>query len=98
MVHGLKTKLSFKKVAEYASLVDRVIISCKCKGLCVMKRYKCFKEGKKCSVHCHDSVKHDCGFLASLALRIELTIKDNLAKKRGTKRLRANTIGKVVEK
>ena len=97
-VHGPKTKLSLKKVAEYASSADRVIISCKCKGVCVTKRYKCFKEGKKCSIHCHDSTKHDCGFLASLALRTKLAMKDNPAKKRGTKRLRANTMGKVVEK
>jgi hypothetical protein len=97
-VQGLKTKLSLKKVAEYASLADQVIISCKCKGLCVTKRYKCFKEGKKCSVHCYDSAEHDCGFLASLALRIEVAMKDNPAKKRGTKRLRADTMGKVVKK
>jgi hypothetical protein len=97
-VHGPKTKLSLKKVIEYVSLADRVIISCKCKGVCATKRCRCFKEGKKCSVYCHDLVKHDCGFLVSLALRIELAMKDNLAKKRGTKRLRANTMGKVVEK
>jgi hypothetical protein len=78
--------------------VDRVIISYKCKGLCVTKRYKCFKEGKKYSVYCYDLTKHDCGFLVSLALCIKVAIKDNLAKKRGTKRLRANTIRKVVEK
>jgi hypothetical protein len=97
-VHGPKTKLSLKKVAKYASSADRVIISCKCKGLCATKRYRCFKEGKKCSVHCHDSAKHDCGFLVSLVLRIKVTIKDNLVKKRGTKRLRADTMGKVVKK
>ncbi|PMD17022.1 hypothetical protein NA56DRAFT_662630 [Hyaloscypha hepaticicola] len=65
-----KKKLSLKKVAEYASSADRVIISS----------------------------EHDCGFLASLALRTGLVLKDNPAKKRGTKRLRANTTGKVVEK
>ncbi len=97
-VHGPKTKLSLKKVAEYASLADRVIISCKCKGVCVTKRYRCFKEGKRCSVHCYDLAEHDCGFLASLALRIELAMKDNPIKKRGKKRLRGNTIGTVVEK
>jgi hypothetical protein len=97
-VRGPKTKLSLKKVAEYASSADRVIISCKCKGLCATKRYKCFKEGKKCSVHCHELAEHDCGFLTSLALRTKLALKDNPVKKRGTKRLRANTTGKVVEK
>ncbi len=63
-----------------------------------MKRYRCFKEGKKCSVYCYDLAKHDYGFLVSLALRTEVTMKDNPVKKRGTKRLRANTMGKVVEK
>jgi hypothetical protein len=85
-------------VTEYANSADRVIISCKYKGLCTTKRYRCFKEGKKCSIHCHESTKHDYGFLTSLALRIKLALKDNPAKKRGTKRLRANITGKVVEK
>ena len=97
-VHGPKTKLSLKKVVEYTSLADRVIISCKCKGACVTKCYKCFKEGKKCSVHCYDLVEYDCGFLASLVFRTKLAIKDNPIKKRGAKRLRANIGGKVVEK
>jgi hypothetical protein len=91
-------KLSLKKVTKYASLTDRVIISCKCKGLYIMKRYKCFKEGKKCSVYYYDLIKHDCKFLASLALHTKVIIKDNLAKKRRTKRLRANIMGKVVKK
>jgi hypothetical protein len=98
VIHGPKTKLSLKKVTKYTNLADRVIISYKCKGLCITKRYKCFKEGKKCSIHYHDLAKHDCGFLASLALCIKVIIKDNPTKKRRTKRLRANTIGKVVEK
>jgi hypothetical protein len=97
-IHGPKTKLSLKKVAEYASSADGVIISCKCKGVCATKRCRCFKEGKRCSVHCHDLIEHDCGFLASLALRTELVMKDDLIKKRGMKRQRANTAGKVVEK
>jgi hypothetical protein len=78
--------------------MDRVIISYKCKGLCVTKRYKCFKEGKKCSVHYYNSVEHDCKFLTSLALYIKVIIKDNLVKKRRMKRLRANIIRKVVKK
>ena len=85
-------------MAEYTSSADRVIISCKCKGVCATKRCRCFKEGKRYSVHCHDSAEYNCGFLASLAFRTELTMKDNPAKKRGAKRLRANTGGKVVEK
>ena len=97
-IHGPKMKLSLKKVAKYTSSADRVIISCKYKGACATKRCRCFKEGKRCSVHCHDSAKHDYGFLASLALCTKLAMKDNPAKKRGAKRLRANTGGKVVEK
>jgi hypothetical protein len=45
-VRGPKTKLSLKKVTEYASSADRVIISYKCKGLCATKRYRYFKEDK----------------------------------------------------
>jgi hypothetical protein len=97
-VQGPKTKLSLKNVAKYASLVNWVIISCKCKGLYITKYCKCFKEGKKCSVHYYDLVKHDCKFLVSLALRIKVIIKDNLVKKRGMKQLKANTIRKVVKK
>jgi hypothetical protein len=67
-VYSPKTKLSLKKVAEYASSAKQAIIYCKCKGLCTTKRYRCFKEGKKCSVYCYDLAEHDCGFLASLAL------------------------------
>jgi hypothetical protein len=97
-VHGPKTKLSLKKVAKYTNSANRVIISCKCKGVYATKRYKCFKEDKRCSVHYHDSVKHDYRFLASLALRTKLAIKDNPTKKRGRKRLRANTVRKAMEK
>jgi hypothetical protein len=82
---------------KYISSVDRVIISCKCKGLYAIKRCRYFKEGKKYLVYCYDLAKHDYGFLVSLVLWTEFTLKDNLAKKRGTKRLRTNTIGKVVE-
>jgi hypothetical protein len=97
-VQGPKTKLSLKKVAEHHSSAERVIISCKCKGLCQTKRYRCFKEGEKCSVHCHDSAEHDCGYLASFAIRTEIAIADNPAKGKGAKRQRANTAGKALEK
>ena len=85
-------------MTEYTSSADRVIISCKCKGACATKRCKCFKEGKKCSVHCYDLVEYDCGFLASLVFRTKLAIKDNPIKKRGTKRQKANTAGKAMKK
>jgi hypothetical protein len=97
-IHKPKTKLSLKKVAEYTNLANRVIISYKCKGLYVTKRYKCFKESKKCSIHYYDSIEHDCKFLASLALRIKVVIKDNPTKKKKTKRLKANIIRKVIKK
>jgi hypothetical protein len=85
-------------VIKYTSLADRVIISCKYKGACVIKYYKCFKENKRCSVHYYNSVEYNCEFLTSLALCTKLTIKDNPTKKRGAKRLRANTSEKVIEK
>jgi hypothetical protein len=91
-------KLSLKKVIKYINLINQVIISCKYKGLCIIKRYKCFKEGKKCLIYYHELIEHDCGFLISLILCIELALKDNLIKKRGTKRLRANITGKVIKK
>ena len=101
-VHGPKKKISLKRVAQEATTSDRVIVSCKCKGICGNKRCRCWKEGKKCSVHCHDSTEHDCGFLASLALRTEVAMVDNpekdLEKGRGKKRQRANAAGKAVEK
>jgi hypothetical protein len=97
-VYELKIKLSLKKVTKYTSLVDRVIISYKYKGTCAIKHYKCFKEGKRYSIYYYNLIKHDYRFLVSLALYIKVTIKDNLNKKRGTKRLRTNIIKKVVEK
>jgi hypothetical protein len=49
-------------------------------------------------VFCLLLVEHDCGFLACLPFRTELVMKDNPSKKRETKRGRANTAGKAVEK
>ena len=99
-VIGPKKRVSMKKVGEEASTSERVIISCKCKGLCATNRCRCFKEKKKCSVHCHDSAEHDCGFLASLALRTELAIiaKPLKGSLKGTKRQRANTAGEHIKK
>jgi len=58
----------------------------------------------KCSVHCHADEEHDCGYLASLALRTEVAIVENKEKEkeveveveqevRKSKRQRANTVG-----
>ncbi len=91
-------KLSLKKVIKYINLINRVIISYKYKGLYIIKYYKCFKEGKKCFIYYYNLIKYNYRFLISLILCIKVTIKDNLIKKRGTKRLRANIIRKVIKK
>jgi hypothetical protein len=56
------------------------LISCRCKGKCASRRCRYFKEGKRCSVHCHVDAEHDCGFLASLANCTEVALKE---KKKG---------------
>lgn len=71
-------KLALSAIALKASTSDRVIISCKCKGLCNTKRCRCFKENQRCSVYCHFSAEHDCGFLASLDLRTEKALIQNI--------------------
>jgi hypothetical protein len=60
---------------------------------------------KKCSVHCHENEEHDCGYQAIMALRTEVAIITNPAKKKGTgdgnrrtfKPKRANTWGDRVD-
>jgi hypothetical protein len=104
-----KKKVLIKRVAKEARVSDRVIISCKCKGKCGNNRCRCFKEGKKCSVYCHDSSEHDYGHLASLAIRTEIIIKEKEKRKKANrkagekarkggarKRQRANTQGDSV--
>lgn len=87
---GLSKKIALSKAALEASTSDRVVISCKCKGKCNTKRCRCFKEQKKCSVHCYSGDDdHDCGFLASLALRTEKALVSQ-------KWARANTAGDTV--
>lgn len=71
-IEGPKRQIALSRAALEESTSDRVVISCKCKGLCNSRRCRCFKEQKKCSVHCHGGDDdHDCGFLASLELRTE---------------------------
>lgn len=77
LVNGPLKKVSMRKIGEMASTSDRVLISCRCKAECSSRKCRCFKEGKRCSVHCHASAEHNCGFLATVAARTES------AKKRG---------------
>jgi hypothetical protein len=103
-IQGPAKKLSLKKVAEHASTSERVVISCKCKGLCYNKRCNCFKNQVKCSVHCHSDAEHDCGFLASLVLRTEIGLgeksieKEKEIAKGCSKRLRSNTEGEYLDR
>jgi hypothetical protein len=84
------------------------VISCKCKGLCNTKRCQCFKEQKRCSVHCHSSDDdHDCGLLASIGLQTEKALvsqakaielgSGSRSRSRSQKRARANTAGDQVD-
>lgn len=75
LVNGPSKKVSMRKIGEKASTSERILISCRCKGKCAGRRCRCFKEGKRCSVHCHADAEHDCGFLASLANRTEAGLK-----------------------
>ena len=94
-----KKKVLIKKVAKEARVSDRVIISYKCKGKCSNNRCYYFKEGKKCLVYYYDSLEYNCGHLASLAIRIEIIIKEKEKRKKANrkanrkarKRQRANT-------
>jgi hypothetical protein len=91
VVNRPSTKIALSKAALEASTSDQAVVSCKCRGLCNKKRCRCFKEQKKCTIHCHGGDEdHDCGFLASLALRTEKAIVTR-------KRAWANTAGDVLE-
>jgi hypothetical protein len=99
---GPKKGILLSAVALKASSSTRVVISCKCKGKCATTKCSCFKNSVKCSVHCHHDSEHDYGFLASLALRIEVALKDKESEKlggkkgKGAKRWRANIEGDTV--
>jgi hypothetical protein len=111
VVNGPNTKVTLSKVALEASTSDRVVVSCKCKGLCNTQHCQCFKEQKNCSIHCHGGDDdHDCGFLASMALRTEKALVSRAKAKakvdsgsgsglglRSGKRARANTAGDAVD-
>ena len=63
-------RIPLSRAAIKALTSERVIISCKCKNTCNTRRCRYFKEGKRCSVHCH----YDYGFLASLGDRTEIAL------------------------
>jgi hypothetical protein len=69
---------------------------------CATKKCSCFKNSVKCSVYCHYDSKYDCGFLASLALRTEVALKDKESEEqggkrgKGVKRQRANAEGDTI--
>jgi Integrase zinc binding domain len=84
-------EVALSLAAREGSTSARVGISCQCKGSCNTKRCRCFKEDKKCSVHCHRD-EHDCGNLSSLVIRTEMALIDRPRRKRA----RADTMGKIV--
>jgi hypothetical protein len=84
-------EVSLGLAAREASTSARVGISCQCKGLCNTKRCRCYKEGKKCSVHCHRD-DHDCGSLSGLAVRTETALVERPRRKRA----RTDTVGNSV--
>jgi hypothetical protein len=101
-IQGPRTEVLLSTVAKKVSTSDRVVVSCKCKGLCATKRCNCWKNERKCSVYCHADKDHDCGWLASMALRTEKALMPRVdsddevvVEPRKSKRQRANTAGQV---
>ncbi|RFU26806.1 hypothetical protein B7463_g9535, partial [Scytalidium lignicola] len=78
-----------------ASTSQRIRISCQCKGQYSTKRYRCFKEGKDCTVHCHKD-EHDCGRLSRLAICTEQALIEPESSNSRRKRARADTVSNVV--
>ena len=91
LVNGPSKRVSIIKIGEMASTSDRLLISCRCKGKCSSRQCRCFKEGKRCSVHCHANVEHDCGLLASLMNPTERALTEKEKSSQGKKRARADT-------
>ncbi len=75
--------------AERGSTSTRVRASCQCNDNCNTKRFRCFEEDLRCSVHCHKD-EHECENLSNLVDRTEVGL---LEKAHGDKRMRTNTIG-----
>ena len=92
-VHGRRETTSLEQVAREASSSDEMIIFCDCKGKCATKICHCFKRNKKCSVYCHKSREHNCGFLA-YSTELDMTV--NPAKSKERKRQRSSSTEETI--
>ena len=75
-IGNIRKELTLSQAAHLNSSGERVIISCQCRGNCVSKRCRCFKNEVKCSVHCHQE-EYDCGWMKPLTERTEHNLIDN---------------------
>jgi hypothetical protein len=96
---GGNKRILLSLVALKASLSIQVAISYKYKRKCSTNYCLCFKNKKKYSVYYHYNLEHNCGYLASLALRTKVALikkeKEAKSSKKGkpkaiSKRRRAN--------
>jgi hypothetical protein len=76
-INSPNNKLTLGMIAKKNSNSDRVIISCKYKKKYTTKRCNCFKNKMKYSIYCYSDTEHDCGYLASLALRTKVAMVKN---------------------
>ena len=81
-------EVTLTEAARDASTSARVGVSCQCKGDCNTKRCRCYKEDKRCTVHCHRD-DHSCGNQSVLAIRTEMALVERPKRKRA----RADTVG-----
>jgi hypothetical protein len=81
VIPDTSTEVTLTLAAKKASTSERVGISCQCKGPCKSKRYKCYKEGKDCNIHCHRD-DHDCSNLSSLVIHTEKALVGRPKRKR----------------
>ncbi len=84
-------EVTLSLAAREGSISARVGVSCQYKGSCNTKRCRCFKEDKKCSVHCHRD-DYDCGNLSNLVIRTEIVLVGRPRRKRA----RVDIIGNIV--
>jgi hypothetical protein len=82
LVNSPSKKISMRKIREIVSTSDRVLISCRCKAEYASRKCRCFKEGKRCSVHCYTNTEHNCRFLATVAARTKSVLGDKDRSKR----------------
>lgn len=78
-IGNIRKEITLSQAANFNSSGERVIISCQCRGNCVSKRCRCFKNGVKCSVHCHRE-EYNCGWMKPLTERTEHNLIDNDAR------------------